>query len=165
LRTEGLPQAVERHVAEMSALVARNGATEARQIEQAGDATLWERIADLPQAAELGPDEALVKLTALPIEVERTVAQIELLAAREDAGAIINARTLNGVIYARLRHITAASLRVLLSELPGTQWVATTLAGVPRWGAPPPGLDLMRRIKEEFDPQGMLNRGRYVEGM
>jgi glycolate oxidase FAD binding subunit len=165
LRTEGLPQAVERHIAEVSALVARNGATEALQLDPAGDAALWERIADLPQAAELGADEALVKLTALPIEVERTVAQIELLAAREDARATVNARALNGVIYARLRHVTAASLRALLAELPGTQWAATTLAGVPRWGAPPPGLDLMRRIKDEFDPQGILNRGRYVEGL
>jgi glycolate oxidase FAD binding subunit len=165
LRTEGLPQAVERHIAEMSTLMTRNGAAEARRLEQADDSALWEHIADLPQAAELGADAALLKLTALPIEVERTVAQIELLAAREDAGATVNARTLNGVIYVRLHPITADSLRALLLELPGTQWVATTLSGVPRWGAPPPGLDLMRRIKDEFDPQGMLNRGRYVEGI
>jgi glycolate oxidase FAD binding subunit len=165
LRAEGLPQAVERHIAELSTLAARRGAADTRRLDREDHAALWERIADLPQAAELAPDEALLKLTTLPFEVEQTVAQIELLAARADARATINARALNGVIYARLRPVTTDSLNALLAELPGTQWVATALAGVPRWGAPPPGLDLMRRIKAEFDPAGMLNQGRYVEGI
>jgi glycolate oxidase FAD binding subunit len=165
LRAEGLPQAVERHIAELSTLAARHGAADTRRLDREDDAALWERIADLPQAAELAPDEALIKLTTLPFEAERTVAQIELLAARADARATINARALNGVIYARLQPVTTDSLNALLAELLGTQWVATALAGVPRWGAPPPGLDLMRRIKAEFDPAGMLNQGRYVEGI
>jgi glycolate oxidase FAD binding subunit len=165
LRTEGLPQAVERHIAELTLLTARHGATNTQRLDHEDDAGMWERIADLPQVADLPPDEALLKLTTLPFEVERTVGQIELLAARADARATINARALNGVLYTRLRPVTTESLSALLAELPGTQWVATTLAGVPRWGAPPAGLDLMRRIKAEFDLAGMLNHGRYVEGI
>jgi glycolate oxidase FAD binding subunit len=30
------------------------------------------------------------------------------------------------------------------------------------WGTPPPTIDVMRRLKHAFDPQGILNPGRYV---
>jgi glycolate oxidase FAD binding subunit len=33
------------------------------------------------------------------------------------------------------------------------------------WGSPPPALALMRKIKEQFDPHGLLNPGRYIGGI
>jgi glycolate oxidase FAD binding subunit len=37
--------------------------------------------------------------------------------------------------------------------------------GLDVWGYQAPALDLMRRIKKQFDPKGLLNPGRYVGGM
>jgi glycolate oxidase FAD binding subunit len=33
------------------------------------------------------------------------------------------------------------------------------------WGSPPPALELMRKIKEQFDPHALLNPGRYIGGI
>jgi len=120
--------------------------------------------------AALAGDEALIKLTALPIEAEQTITRIMALAARSGALAEISARALNGVIYARLRPISARALGALLADLPGAQWVATALPGVPRWGAPPAGLDLMRRIRpSSIQPgcsiAGDLSRGSNREAL
>lgn len=38
-------------------------------------------------------------------------------------------------------------------------------AGIDVWGPPPASLGLMREIKRQFDPQGILNPGRFLGGM
>jgi glycolate oxidase FAD binding subunit len=165
LRAEGLEAAVERHTADIAALARRNTARDVQRLDGLAEVDLWARIADLSQTAQLAEDEALLKLAVLPAEVDRTVAQIEALAAEHGQAAAINMRGLNGVIYARVQPADAAGLAGLRAALPAVQWIATTILDAPRWGIPPPGLDLMRRIKDEFDPLGILNRGRYVEGI
>jgi glycolate oxidase FAD binding subunit len=164
LRAEGLAAAVERHIADMAELARRNGATRIERVDGTADAELWSRIADLPQVAELAADEAVIKLSALPVEAERAIGQIEMLAERHGCVATVAARALNGVIYARLQAASAEAVRAI-AALGGVQWIATRMAGVPRWGASPAGLELMRRIKDEFDPLGMLNQGRLVAGL
>ena len=165
LRAEGLPAAVERHMRDLQALAEQHGAEQASRLDHEQDAELWLRIADLAQAAELAADEALLKLVTLPSETERAVAQLEQLAAQHGGKATVSARALNGVVYARLRPLRNLTDRALVAGLLGLQWSASRMPGLPRWGAPPAGLDLMQRIKAEFDPARQLNPGRFVEGI
>jgi glycolate oxidase FAD binding subunit len=37
--------------------------------------------------------------------------------------------------------------------------------GLDIWGPPPPTLPLMRALKTQWDPQAVLNPGRYVGGL
>ncbi len=39
----------------------------------------------------------------------------------------------------------------------------TVVKSAPR-GPPGPDVDVMRRVKAQFDPRGALNLGRFVEG-
>jgi glycolate oxidase FAD binding subunit len=165
LMAEGLPQAVERQMNDMSAIMRRHGAQSVERLHGGEAEALWSAIADLPQTATLAADEAVVKLSVLPTDVASAIAQCEASAARIGSLIAINARALSGVLYARVRPVTAAALTTLTAELLGLQWVATTLPDTPRWGAPPQGLDVMRRIREEFDPLRLLNPGRFLPGV
>jgi glycolate oxidase FAD binding subunit len=155
LRTEGLPAAVARHQHELAALASQHGATVVTS-----DLARWEQIAALPQTAALAPDEAVLKLTHLPADLGEQLAVIERLAP----DAQLSARALSGVLYVRLRNTSAAQIQAIAAASGGLQWTATPLADAPRWGTVP-GLDLMQRIKREFDPTGTLNPGRFVAGL
>jgi glycolate oxidase FAD binding subunit len=48
---------------------------------------------------------------------------------------------------------------IILAAPPGLK------AGIDVWGSPPSSLSLMREIKRQFDPQGLLNPGRFVAGI
>ena len=58
------------------------------------------------------------------------------------------ARAGNGVVYGYGKPLTSATR--VLEHAP---------AGVERWPSPGPELALMQRVKQMFDPQGLLNRG------
>lgn len=165
LAAEGLPQAVERQMRDMGAIVRRHGAQSVERLDGGEAEALWAGVADLPQTATLAADEAVVKLSVLPADVAETIARCEASAAGASASAVITARALSGVLYLRVRPVTPASLIGLLNDVPGVQWVATTLPDTPRWGAPPPGVEVMRRIREEFDPLRLLNPGRFLPGL
>lgn len=158
LRAEGLPAAVERHMNDLAALAEDQRASGAARLDHEQEAELWLRIADLPQLDTLPAGTALLKLAVLPGDVARTIEQIEQQAGGQ---ALISARALNGVIYARL---PAPADPRALAALPGLQWAASD-ANLPHWGALPAGFELMQRIKAEFDPGGQLNPGRFLEGL
>lgn len=165
LAAEGLPQAVERQMRDMGALVQRHGAQSVERLEGDDAQILWSRIADLPQTAALADDEAVVKLAVLPADVADAVSHCEASARRVGASVCIGARALSGILYLRVRPVTSVALTSLVADLPGVQWVATTLPDTPRWGAPPQGIEVMRRIRAEFDPLHLLNPGRFLPGV
>lgn len=165
LAAEGLPKAVERQMRDIGALVKRYHAQAVEQLDGNDAQTLWEDIANLPQTAAIADDEAVVKLSVLPADVADTLSRCEASARRVGASAVIGARALSGVLYLRVRPVTSTSLTTLLADLPGVQWVATTIPGVPRWGALPQGVEVMQRIRTEFDPLRLLNPGRFLPGI
>lgn len=162
LAAEGLPQAVERQLRDMAAIMRGHGATDIPQFADAAATSLWTGIANLPQTATLADNEAVLKFAVLPSDVAQLMAQIENQATRAGVTAVVHARALSGVAYARLQPVTPAALRLFASELPGLQWVATALPETPRWGDAPAGMEIMARIRAEFDSLGLLNPGRYI---
>jgi hypothetical protein len=113
-------------------------------------------------------------LLRLNVAAAQTVAALGVL-SRDSAtnGAILSvlADAANGIIWANVRSSYAAATSEISAKLI-TKWaqtwpqltVATASADLKAsvWGAPPAALPLMNRIKARFDPQDLLNPGRFL---
>jgi D-lactate dehydrogenase (cytochrome) len=166
VRAEGREAAVARHARDLAALAARHGGA-CRELRGADEDGLWASVAALA-GAPAGPGEAVLRLCAPPAALGAA-----LDAAADSARALglelrLTARALSGVAYLRASG-AVAGLRALHGGLVG-RWrhahlldgAPELLAGADRWGAPPPGLALMRALKEEFDPCGRMRPGSYI---
>lgn len=169
---EGLPAAVERHVRDLPNLARASGVHSLEVLRDAEHTAFWAGVNDLPQTAQVADDEVVLRLICLPSEMGAALIACEEL--RDQLAALtIDARALNGVAYLRLRgegeqlkrayaQLTAA----LGQRAPSARLNA--LAGqargqLPVWGRAPEGIDVMQRIKDEFDPQAILNPGRLAD--
>ncbi len=60
-------------------------------------------------------------------------------------------------------------LREMVGEIGGSVVVEQCPLTIKRrldvWGPDPSGIDIMRRIKKNLDPQGILNPGRFLGGI
>jgi glycolate oxidase FAD binding subunit len=115
---------------------------------------------------------AVVKISALPVNC---VAAIEVLgriaAGRIRCNAVMQATGI-GCMHLEgtpdaLRSVLA-SLRSELERDGGWLTIAhqpSGMAALDAWGEPGDALPLMRAVKQQFDPKGTLNLGRYVGGI
>jgi len=162
LELAGSPQAVERSWRELGELA--EGA--AADISEADDAaSVWESICRIVSA---DATEVLCKATALPT---RMPALIDALEAVQAPPRIIAWPTV-GVLYASwppLDDADATIRRVLevTRDVGGSLVVERCPLDVKRRldvfpDVSGPSFELMRRVKDQFDPQGVLSPGRYL---
>lgn len=167
VQADGLPQAVARHLRDVPALAAQHGASSSEPQEGAAHQVLWEHIHDLPQTADLAADELVLRLATLPSKLLAALTAAEQGAQKHQLEFKLSARALSGVAYLRLR---GRGLKPFHAELTAATPEASIVVlgqGTPDptldvWGRRPGGLEVMRRIKREFDPTNLLNPGRYL---
>lgn len=112
-------------------------------------------------AVPSAPDDALVLRIGVP---ER------MLAAATDAVTALAPSHLTifpglGLMVGRWPVVAAThlpALRQTLAEMDGYAVVERGPAGIDRWGPPPPTIDLMRALRQRWDPAGILNPGRWL---
>jgi glycolate oxidase FAD binding subunit len=157
----GTPQAVERTRREIGDL-AQDAAADLRDEENAAKA--WASRMRLGSTEEA---RLLCKATALPTHLPALIESLEAV----DGPPHIPALPTVGILYAswpRLEDAEAAvgRLRTAVSAVDGSLILERCPLDIkPRldvFGDPPPSFDLMRRVKERFDPKSVLSPGRYL---
>lgn len=167
---EGFEEAVTRHVAEVQAMAEGRGLSSA-VVRGAEHQQLWSHVRDFGVHLAPDGDDAVVFRIAVPLAaVAPVVVTIDRLRGEERPAQLI-AHAGAGVVHVALPAAAGAGawfsgLTALAQEHGGHAILAAAPPAVKDqvdvWGPPPPALGIMREIKRQFDPQGLLNPGRFV---
>jgi glycolate oxidase FAD binding subunit len=164
---DGFEQSVARHLRDVRVMAEHIGLV-TEILREAAHRRLWDTIRDFL----LPPEGVVYRLTvprALAPEVIKTVSEWKnglypAMACDLLAGTLW--------IMSSVNHASAKQFSELISLARAHGGHAIMLAGPPAlkedidvWGAPPAAFSLMREIKRQFDPKGIINPGRFVGGI
>jgi glycolate oxidase FAD binding subunit len=129
---------------------------------------LWQRLTDFPAES---PETLLIKANLLPSAVTRFIEQL-LVAA---PAASIQAHAASGIVLARIpqlsgsdtTHLLTRQLQPLAMGSRGNVVVLSSPQGLEAtrrlvWGGAGDDASLMQAVKNQFDPHGLLNPGRFI---
>jgi glycolate oxidase FAD binding subunit len=166
LRVGGYPQAVERQVRDVSALLEKHGSEPAKTSESAWDDLATSRVAALQRAVVCKAAAPLSTSTALVNMLEDRLQGLDpLVWAHAGSGvafAACDAPSEPGVLLETRRAISALDTNAsfVIQRCPVSLKRALDV-----WGDPGSSVGLMRTLKSKLDPNNTLNPGRYVGGI
>ena len=179
VHVDGSHESVQRQIAEGEAICAKHGAVGADTLDGEALLALWERQ-EVWRTASPTPDLLQVRIGVPPSNVEAALGLLDEVPGfcREPVRWLADAGI--GSVSARLPlkaqaddptdqvQVWLDGLRARLDEQQGFAVVASApenlITQLDVWGTPP-GIGLLKLYKSRFDPQGILNPGRYVGGL
>ncbi len=160
---EGIAEDVQAELSQVRRVLIQIGAPEPHEVESLTGTTIWSTL--------LGQPGATVVRAAVPIKDLAPYMQSRPELWQEGQGAWV-ADFGSGFVYAlksaeATLHPWLADLRQPAMALTGYALVLSAPAGdmpagFERWGYQPESIDVMRRLKAQWDPQGVLNPGIFV---
>lgn len=168
-RASGFRPAVDRHLAEFAKAARRAGAAGAEQLDESAAGRVWSAYAGFA-CQKRWQDDTLTCRFALPPD---SVGRLADLAASHGGEAAVWAQASGAAFWtAALAPGEAgravAQLRAAARAAAGALVVENYPADVSDlnvWGPPGGPSELMRAVKREYDPRGILNPGRFVDGI
>ncbi len=175
----GSRETVERQVRDFTRLFARSHAIGTTTLGGAQGAAAWQAIGDVQARMGVTSEESVVVKIAVPIgNTLHLLSSAERLARRNGWRGAVTAHAGSGIVRAGylVEGATLESLRDGLRALrgeaesaDGSLVVETAPTALKRsldaWGKPPEAAAVMRRLKVEFDPRGLLSPGRFLAGI
>jgi glycolate dehydrogenase FAD-binding subunit len=176
---EGFTEAVDRQVADLDAAAKNDGACFVKVLKGAKDRDFWAGVRDFAVGVEEDFSPPVVLKSNFVISRHTEVLEAcekATRAAGMDAAFILRAG--NGILYtyllghardagalaALIGTLTAAAVR-FEGNLVVESCPPEAKAKISVWGQQRNDLPIMRRLKEEMDPRGVMSPGRFVGGI
>jgi glycolate oxidase FAD binding subunit len=177
VRQAGPVEAVERQVRNLDDKCRANGAQDVVRLDGTAGSAVWAGLRDLPdrlwtQAGDFAAARASVRIA----QTGPMLAEVQSIARSHDLPVATAAHAGNGVVRIYLSADHPTQVATALGEI---RERATRLGGhlvvwdapsevktrIPVWGPDRPDWQLVRALKAQFDPVGILNPGRFVGGV
>lgn len=176
---EGFSEAVDRQVAEISAAAGTEGAVSVKVLKGTDDADFWVGVRDFALGVEKEFSPPVILKSNFLISRHADILETyEKTVQAAGVGAAFILRAGNGILHTYL--LGDAKDMSGLAELIGrlteeavkyegnlvVESCPPEIKGkIGVWGQKRHDLRIMRRLKEQMDPQGVLNPGRFVGGI
>ena len=164
IRCEGFAATVERQLKELDTIAERAG-VRAQKLAGEAHGEFWSELRDFP----LAHGSAIYRVTLPRATIFRF-----LDASRDWNSSEVVCDAASGTIWMKFAAGHAAIQRFTAIESLARQQRGHAIlfaappalkTGVDIWGTSPASLSIMRHIKHQFDPAGLLNPGRFVGGL
>ncbi|HLA24242.1 MAG TPA: FAD-binding oxidoreductase [bacterium] len=163
---EGFTEAVDRHLRDIQTLAADAGMSVEVLRGRDHDA-LWARLRDFPaDGSPAPPANGMIRLTVPLASVATALGAV----AKLPGSVTWVAHAASGAVFLRCPAGVAPEAFDVLTRFAQAQHGHAVLTAAPPemkrgrdvWGPPPQALGIMREIKRQFDPNNLLNPGRFV---
>jgi glycolate oxidase FAD binding subunit len=166
VRLEGFEETVLRQIDDAEAMAKRNR-LDGLVISVEAQERLWEYVRDF----SLNADRLVYRLT---VQLSKLAEVITSTSERHAENACMIADAASGTLWFLLEpsDVNVKQFTTLISLAHAGGGHAVVFAApshlkqaIDVWGAAPPSFTLMRGIKQQFDPKGLLNPGRFAGGI
>jgi glycolate oxidase FAD binding subunit len=147
---------------------------EVRMLDHQAETDFWQQTAAQIAVPRGVDDTLLVKASLLPTDVGVWLEYMRKITQQAQLATQWRAHAGHGLIFVRLRGVQSALARAVSQlrqeamshqgSLVVTQASPTLARAVDVWG-PIPSLEIMRSLKARFDPNYIMNPGRFVGGL
>lgn len=172
---EGVEEAVERQLGEITEMAKKEGAAEAKVLRGEEDRAFWIALRDFPLAVQA---PVILKSNFVISGQAEILGRYEMMAQAAGIRCAFIGHGGNGILrsYILDEEMKAETLADLIGKFTAEaarhegnlciESCPTELkTRINVWGLPRSDGALMRRLKEEMDPAGVLNPGRFVGGI
>jgi glycolate oxidase FAD binding subunit len=177
----GSEPVLRRYGEELGRMAAEAGATNTATLDDGTRPAVWERLREaIPLLLEASPAATIVRAGVLPNRMGEILTAAGRSAERQELPVAILARAAGAVYVAllperahqdelgRIGRAAAALTEATVAArgFSSIPWRPAALNGrLPVWGPGRPDFALMRKVKQVFDPEGILSPGRFVGGL